>query len=150
MIIVRNKLAKATANDYHINMADQDDLLLLHHLRAHASGCRLRMKHSHEALAEDPGRAAARITSWALGRSVAQIQRHARRGWRFGQNLAPNAQEARFLEMVRALSVGDHVAAEQAALWLVPSRDVDVLLDRAAPLAGFYAVPLAPRRAAHA
>lgn len=131
-------------------MVTQDDLLLLSHLRAHACGGECCDK-SRRALSENPGRAAGRVLSWSLLRVAAHAERFGRRGWRCGEGMVPTAQEARVLAMVRALAVGDDKAAEAAALWLVPRREVATLLDRATPLAGFYArEEVEARRAASA
>jgi len=114
-------------------MVNQDDLLLLHHIRAHAcqGACLERSKRS---LSADPGRAAGRVLSWSLTRLVAHVERHGRLGWRCGEGLVPTAQEIRLVMMVRALAEYDRPSAEQAAMWLVPRREVSKLIERAAPL----------------
>lgn len=130
-------------------MAEQDDLLLLHHLRSHACGgdCLAR---SRQSLSEDPGRAAGRVMSWALTRVAAHVERFGRRGWRCGDGFMPTPQESRVLAMVRALGCGDRKRAAQAAEWLVPGAEVSTLLERAAPLTSFYASERPGLRAAQA
>lgn len=131
-------------------MADQDDLLLLHHLRAHASGECCRMNASKEALTEEPGRAAGRVASWSIDRTLAVIQRSGRRGFGMSDSLVPTPQEKRLLDVVRSLADYDRESAAEAALWLVPKREVPSLLDRLAPLTLFYARAEDDHRAAQA
>lgn len=128
-------------------MLNQDDLLLLHHLRAQASGDEALVCRSKQALAEEPGRAAGQVAAWALGRTVAHLRRFARRGWRLEGGVMPSAQEARLLTMIRAIHAYDYNAARQAAEWIVRSEEVDALVDRASPLIAFYgAAPAAAER----
>jgi hypothetical protein len=119
-------------------MADQDDLLLLHHFRAHLSGDQARRARSCEALADDPGRAAGRVLGWALGRSASVITQGGRRALKPADSMVPSAEEKHFLRMVRALADRDDETARSAALWLVPKGWTGSLLDRAMPLASFY------------
>jgi hypothetical protein len=130
-------------------MADQDDLLLLHHLRAQAGDCCRQREASRVALADDPGRAAGRVLAWSIGRTVTQVQRFGRRSFEPGSSLTPNPTEARMLRIVRALSQGDREAAGREAEWLVGQGFVADLLDRMAPLTAFYGTQAAaPRRLA--
>ncbi|MFC3301753.1 hypothetical protein [Parvularcula lutaonensis] len=131
-------------------MTDQDDLLFLSHLRAHGCDCALRRERSKEALAAEPGRAAGRVAGWALGRTLDHLQRFGRRGWSVSDSIVPTAQEHRLIQVIRALAAYDYEGAKQAALWLVPEREVAALLDRAAPLTVFYAPRGEGRRAAQA
>ena len=135
-------------NDYYLLMLNQDDLLLLHHLRAQASRVPERVYCSKEALAQEPGRAAGQVATWALTRTVAHLQRHARRGWSLEQSLVPSAQECRLIQMIRSIHAYDYDAARDAAQWLVVSDQVDQLVDRASPLISFYGAPAAERRTA--
>ncbi|NNU15499.1 hypothetical protein HK107_04085 [Parvularcula sp. ZS-1/3] len=131
-------------------MIEQDDLLLLSHLRTHAVGNDEMRARSCDALAEDPGRAAGRVLGWALQRTLEHLRRHGRRGWRMDQGVVPSPQETRLLSMIRAIADRREDEARQAALWLVPEREVQTLLDRAAPLLGFYAPAIPERRRAAA
>ncbi|MCQ8186151.1 hypothetical protein [Parvularcula maris] len=132
-------------------MMDQDDLLLLWHLRDHAASNDGAGDRSSEKLAQNPGRAAGQVMNWALSRTAAHLTRFARRGWRFEMGMVPSAQEKRLLETVRALAEGDDAAAREAATWLVPKGEVSALLGRAAPLVSFYpSYREAGRRAARA
>jgi hypothetical protein len=134
-----------------ISAMDQDDLLLLWHIRAHSAANDGAAAASAAKLAENPGRAAGQVLSWALSRTSAHLTRFARRGWRFEGSLVPSAQEKRLLETIRMISVGDQAGATEAATWLVPKGEVPALLSRAYPLASFYAGTVETgRRAARA
>ncbi|MEM1380399.1 MAG: hypothetical protein AAGH41_07235 [Pseudomonadota bacterium] len=127
----------------------QDDLLLLHHLRAHACGGTC-LEASKKSLSQDPGRAAGRVLSWSLGRVASHLAKFGRRSWRCGDGLVPTPQEARTLVMIRSLAQYNRQAAENAALWLVSRKEVTTLLERAAPLTAFYSASPSDRRAAQA
>lgn len=129
-------------------MLNQDDLLLLHHLRAQASGDDERVQDSKLALSEEPGRAAGQVACWALSRTTQHLQRHARRAWALNGGVVPSPQEVRLLQMIRSIHAYQYEAARQAAQWLVSSEEVDVLIDRASPLIAFYGAPAAERRTA--
>jgi hypothetical protein len=75
------------------------------------------------------------------------LQEDGRRPYRSGGSLGPNADEARVLRMIRAMSAGDEETAEAEALFLVPRTGVSRLIDRATPLTAFYssAAVSAPR-----
>lgn len=128
-------------------MPDQDDLLLIHHLRAHQEGGDAR-ELSREALANEPGRAAGRVMSWSLDRVTACLDRHARRVDCCQRSLVPSTAERRLTQVVRALARRDRMGAEETALWLVPKREVQGFLDRLAPLVEFYAAAAPGRRRA--
>lgn len=129
-------------------MIDQDDLLLLKHLRAHAIGNDEQRATSKDALALEPGRAAGRVAAWALERTVSHLQRFARRGWSLRRDLVPGAQEVRLAAMIRAIAERRLDDAREAALWLVPGQHAAALIDRASPLTMFYAGRTVERRAA--
>jgi hypothetical protein len=145
-------VAMPAANDYQEPMMDQDDLLLLWHLRSHAASNDEAGERSAAKLAQNPGRAAGQVLNWALSRTAAHLCRFGRRGWRFEAGIVPSGQERRLLETIRALAEGDPQGAEEAATWLVCKNEVPALLSRAAPLAAFYPSRAAParRRAARA
>ncbi|NRA29952.1 MAG: hypothetical protein HRU11_06780 [Parvularculaceae bacterium] len=130
-------------------MVTQDDLLLLHHVRSHACGGNC-LARSIESLSVEPGRAAGKVLSWSLSRVVAHVERFGRRGWRCGDGVVPTAQEVRLLSMVKALAAYDRAGAEQAAMWLVPRREIAKLIERATPLAAFYEAARPDRQAAQA
>lgn len=129
-------------------MLNQDDLLLLHHLRAAFSGDQARIGQSKEALTQEPGRAAGQVACWALSRTTDHLKRFGRRGWAMEQGIVPNAQEVRLLQMIRAIKAYDKASARQAAEWLVASEQVDTLIDRASPLMAFYGASPVERRTA--
>ncbi|MEM9809601.1 MAG: hypothetical protein AAF788_00075 [Pseudomonadota bacterium] len=131
-------------------MADQDDLRFIQHFRALAFGDDAQRDHVRAALSESPGRAAGRVTLWALDRSAQLLRRFGRRQLEKSTAPVPTSQELKLVEVLRALRDYDRFAAANAALWLVPQREVAGLLDRLAPLTSYYPALETGRRAAQA
>ena len=115
-------------------MITQDDLALLHHLRAAWAGGNARAR-SGASLAAVPGRAEGRVAHWAFGRAAGILEHAARRRLVIGAGLAPSADETALLRVARALGQGDWRAAGDAALWIVRRDAVDAFLSALAPAA---------------
>ena len=126
-------------------MITQDDLALLHHLRAAWAGGNARAR-SGASLAAVPGRAEGRVAHWAFGRTAGVLEHAARRALRIGEGLAPSRDERQLLRVARALAAGDWRGAEDAALWLVRRDAVPALVQAFAPAACALQGRAAPRR----
>ena len=122
----------------------QDDLAVLHHLRAAWIGGQARLS-SGRSLAAVPGRAEGRVAHWAFGRAAAVLAHAARRRLVIGETLAPSADERQLLRIARALAVGDWAGAQDAALWLVRRDASDALVRGFAPAACAFYGKAAPR-----
>lgn len=123
----------------------QDDLLILHHLRAAWIGGAAQDA-SATSLAACPGRAEGRVAAWSLGKAAGVLAYAARRPLVIGQGLAPSADERQALRTARALAANDWRAAEDAALWLVRREAVPALAQAFAPAACALHGRAAPRR----
>lgn len=124
---------------------DQDDLLILHHLRAAWAGGEARAR-AADALTVSPGRAEGRVAAWALNKVVGVLEHAARRRLRIGESLAPSADEAQLLRVASALAASDWQEAEDAGLWLVRRDAVPALTQALAPAACALYGRAAPRR----
>ena len=122
----------------------QDDLLVLHHLRAAWAGG-VRQDAAARALAVSPGRAGGRVAAWGFARAAEVLARGARRPLRIGQGLAPSADEARLIRLANALSASDRPAARAEAAWLVKGEAVDALMQALSPAACALQGNAAPR-----
>jgi hypothetical protein len=127
----------------------QDDLWTLRHLRAAIAGGAA-ADASEAALAQWPGRAEGRVAAWSFSRAATILRRAGRRAVTVGQGLAPTADEAALLRVVRCLTERDWQGAEDAALWLVrrdAARDLAQALAPATCAYGPAYGKAAPRRA---
>ena len=124
---------------------DQDDLLVLHHLRAAWAGGETQAA-AAKTLTVCPGRAEGRVAAWALDKAAGMLAHASRRRLRIGGGLAPSADEAQLLRVARALAANDWQSAEDAGLWLVRRDAAPALAQALAPAACALYGRAAPRR----
>lgn len=131
MRIVRISIRMTTANVHK---------LILDFARARAFGFEAGEREALEALWENPGRAAGKVTAWSLERALISLQRHMRRPIFQvpGDHDASRLEDA-FLQLVDCLGHGRSDEARRRAVFLIKPQGVETFLSALTPAANSLA-----------
>ncbi|MEM7492528.1 MAG: hypothetical protein AAF296_04055 [Pseudomonadota bacterium] len=114
--------------------------LILNFARARAFGFEAGERDALEALWENPGRAAGKVTAWSLERSLICLQRHMRRPiFQVPGDHETSRLEDAFLELVDSLGHGHTDEARRRAAFLIKPQGVETFLSALTPAANSLA-----------